>query len=261
MRCVVTIDIPLLCQCDVFSVGESERKFLIDLLGSFVGNRRVALLFREQLWALMNYSDGVYSSMICSKLANLLLEPYSVSVPNKYMHHMPTLTDSNWGVAMNDEILLQLYNLYLVEDKTAYVLTSSRASNTEDVTITINHASKTTPLILLDEERCVQYFQTKQPHLDQHKHREEEWERGGKQVSPFSALKQGAEYAEDLLLQAYEEYRGEEEEPHYLYTWDKENGVYVQFRNSHQYMYHGMDATSPEVAALVPAYIREKYRK
>ena len=86
------------------------------------------------------------------------------------------------------------------------------------------------------------YILSFEPKLDQLKHTGKERKIGGKIVSAFSALNDSNKnYAEELLLIAYNDHLGDVNDDTYLYTYDYKYKTFVEFRPSRNNTYHGMD--------------------
>ena len=99
------------------------------------------------------------------------------------------------------------------------------------------------------------------PKLEQLKHYQKARRERGKVISPFSAYeKQDETYAQSLLQKAYEDYNGDVDDRTYLYTWDKKNKTFVQFRPDRNNVYHGMDIDLKTAKEKAPDIVR-KYHK
>ncbi len=99
------------------------------------------------------------------------------------------------------------------------------------------------------------------PRLEQLKHSHESKKMGDKIISAFSAFdRNDDEYAQKLLRTAYIEHPGNIDDRTYLYTYDKRNKTFVEFRPGRNNVYHGMDISVEEARKKSP-YIVRKYHK
>lgn len=261
MNYCVAIDLPLLSMQSCIDWTLEQYEALYSCLDELKGDQKVEVLFREELWNLI--CESTTDPYIIGSLSLLNHRIYDHTTFSKYVLHAPELTSEQFAPAVNIEILTQVCTLRELTKQTSplYLVVHSRISGESELEIAKDGKTVNVSIVCLDNEGWKGFIRASQPQLVQHKHHATAGMRNGIIVSPFSALNQGLDYARSLLLQAYDEYQGTDAEPHYLYTWDRQNGVFVEFRKSRPQEYHAMDVTTKDIEAKIPEYIRQKYNK
>ena len=208
----------------------------------------------------MTNSKAVTSSY---ELFKLLLElPVIEIIPMKRANFIKLNPDilTNYDEEDKKTAKQQLYALSTyTEAKRIY---AGAPASTCIVNLTTDKSS--IPLINFDPyglNDLISFLETFQPRLEQLKHYQKARKAGGKNISPFSAFeKQDDSYAKALLQKAYEDYDGDVDDRTYLYTWDKKNKTFVQFRPGRNNVYHGMDIDLNTAKEKAPDIVR-KYHK
>lgn len=99
------------------------------------------------------------------------------------------------------------------------------------------------------------------PKLEQLKHFHENRRVGNKDVAAFSAYDRNDEsYAKRLLMTAYTDHEGDVDDRTYLYTYDKKNKTFVEFRPGRNNLYHGMDISVEEARKKAPLIVRKFHK-
>ncbi len=107
----------------------------------------------------------------------------------------------------------------------------------------------------------IDYYNSLRPRLEQLKHFQRTRRAGGEEISPFSAYDKGDEtYANELLQKAFEEHQGDVNDRTYLYTYDRKNKTYVQFRPGRNGVYHGMDIDTETARMKAPDLVHRYHR-
>ncbi|MDE6561219.1 MAG: hypothetical protein K2K75_07555 [Muribaculaceae bacterium] len=99
------------------------------------------------------------------------------------------------------------------------------------------------------------------PKLEQLKHFHTDRNIGAKQISAFSAYDRNDEsYAKKLLMTAFLDHEGDVDERTYLYTYDKKNKTFVEFRPGRNNVYHGMNISLGEARKRAPLIVRKFHK-
>lgn len=160
-----------------------------------------------------------------------------------------------------DSVRQQLYALFSIENSKQ--IFAGAKENTETLTVSsdresvsilnfnpYNNGSSLLDLIL-------EFV----PKLQQLKHYNKDRKEGAKNISAFSAYdKNDEDYANRLLLTAFIEHSGDVDDRTYLYTYDKKNKTFVEFRPGRNKVYHGMNISLEDAKKKAPDIVR-KYHK
>lgn len=107
----------------------------------------------------------------------------------------------------------------------------------------------------------IELIESYTPKLEQLKHSHEGRSVGNKDISPFSAYnKYDDSYAKQLLMAAFLDHPADVDDRTYLYTYDKKNKTFVEFRPGRNNVYHGMDIGLERARKMAPDIVR-KYHK
>lgn len=99
------------------------------------------------------------------------------------------------------------------------------------------------------------------PRLEQLKHFHTERNVGPKQISAFSAYDRNDEsYAKRLLMIAFVDHDGDIDDRTFLYTYDKKNKTFVEFRPGRNNVYHGMDISLEDARKKAPDIVRKFHK-
>jgi len=259
MKRIIAIDIPW-----VALMGAGSENHLLETLDAMQQNG-CFLLVGENLYDALpeaTWENELVVDLTSKWLTQLQTMTYGRDTFSPYISHNPDMTDESFGEKINDEIKALYCALHADTKLEHAVLVIDRAGweTYEQLVTTKDKKTKRHTLIHASVQSLDAWLQARQPRLVVEKHFAEEYERGNKVVSSFKAGV-NAGYAAKLLSQAYCEYEGMEDEPKYLYTYDAQNGCFVEFRGDRNFEYHGMDLKDNAVQEVVPEYIRKKYHK
>jgi len=268
MKNSITIDLPVLCEGNLHKINIP---LLLESLNNIKKLKDVELMLGEDAMVLLSENkDEFFTREIWKFIGDVNSQSYDNSVRKNDLTHTPSIIDDSLSEKMRDAVYLQLCMIRVTDtpDQPLLFVGFIPRFTEKFILSTIRDKKKRqhpTIIIETDEDLNAWIFSS-QPHLDQKKHKAEAYETKRGVVSPFTSFfRCGPEYAEGLLLQAFMEARDKEYFPHYLYTWDEEAGLYVEFRhenhkNDSQHNYHGRDL-NPMDYDRVPDYIRDKYHK
>lgn len=196
-------------------------------------------------------------SLAANTLTTIDLHPKS-----NYLKSNPTLISRDATTDSQTKGLLYFLHIKRTANSTVFISAVPRVNLTDKVIETIvDHRSQVHHLLVRDNGSFDSFMRSLRPVLNQQKHIHVARMGSMGHVSPFSAYdKYDKTYAESLLQQAYNDYNGNEDEPKYLYTFDKRNKTFVQFRNDRQREYHGMDFDKENLPNDFK-YLIEKYHQ
>ncbi len=193
----------------------------------------------------------------------LMLELSVVEItPDKKASFLNVVPDiiSELNQDSRDATKQQLYALLLVESSKK--IFAGLRDNVEKVMVSSDHIS--TDIFNYNpygKETLLQFIDTYVPRLEQLKHYRNGRKTGHKDISAFSAYdKNDEDYANHLLLLAFAEHPGDINDRTYLYTYDKKNKTFVEFRPGRNNIYHGMDISLEDAKRKSP-FIVSKYHK
>lgn len=262
----LSIDIPFLYHCDGHQWSRVETMLLTDLLSDISKDLSVAVLLHEHYYEELDYANEA-SFRWLDDFTRMQKVIYTDDSFSPHITSAPILTDDDLGEHINHDIETSLGKMHEMGRKNEtpmFVVPSSRwLEDCQTLTTTRDsHSISYHTMVLSAIESWKQLQESRYPKLNQQKHTfvGREFEDGS--VSPFSAYDQRNDVAaRKLLRKAYLDYRGYEEHPDYLFTWDENNGCYVEFRHSGNGEYHGMDVTTTREYNRIYKYVKEKYRK
>lgn len=252
MKYVIAIDPPLLldnstCVNSVYDIFSSEYGKSVSLIGydDFL-DRLAELDIGYELWSL----------------AANALTPIALLPKSNYLKSNPALISADKTIDSYTKDLLYILHIKRTENSTVFISAVPRVQpDDKEIETIIDHRSQIHHLLVRDNVSFDSFMQSLRPVLNQQKHIHVARMGSMGHVSPFSAYdKYDKTYAEDLLQQAYNDYNGNEDEPKYLYTFDKRNKTFVQFRNDRQREYHGMDFDKEKLPEEFK-YLIEKYHQ
>lgn len=179
-----------------------------------------------------------------------------------YLRSNPALISPNVKIDGLTKGLLYTLHIKRTENSTVFISAVPRVqSGDKEIETIVDHRSQIHHLLVRDNISFDSFMRSLRPVLNQHKHTHVARMGAMGHVSPFSAYdKYDKTYAEALLQQAYNDYNGSEDEPKYLYTFDKRNKTFVQFRSDRQREYHGMDFDKEKLPEEFK-YLIEKYHQ
>lgn len=252
MRYVVAIDPPMLLDSSI-CVG------CIDDIFSSEYSKSVILIGYDDFWVKLIESDIKYELL---GLAEKALETIVLYPKSNYLKSNPHLIP--WDATTDNQTKGLLYFLHIkrTEKSTVFISSVSRVpSSDKEIETIVDHRSQIHHLLVREDSSFDSFMQSLRPVLNQLKHTHVARMGAMGHVSPFSAYdKYDKTYAEWLLQQAYNDYNGSEDEPKYLYTFDKRNKTFVQFRSDRRREYHGMDFDKEKLPDEFK-YLIEKYHQ
>ena len=205
-------------------------------------------------------SDDIMSSY---EMYRLMLElPVEEVSPNDRATRLKVIPDvlKNMSKQDRDSVCLQLYALMCVPDSRRIFAgvdshTDCLEILSDERTAVIRHFDpfgKVTLLSLLESFI---------PRLEQLKHFHANRRVGNKAVAAFSAYDRNDEsYAKRLLMTAFTDHEGDVDDRTYLYTYDKRNKTFVEFRPGRNNVYHGMDISLEEARKKAPLIVRKFHK-
>ncbi len=154
----------------------------------------------------------------------------------------------------------QLYALLLAESSKK--IFAGARENIEKVIVSSDHSfTDVDNYNPYGKETLLHFIDRYLPRLEQLKHYHNERKSGHKGISAFSAYDKNDEnYAKHLLMVAFAEHPGDVTDRTYLYTYDKKNRTFVEFRPGRNNVYHGMDISLEDAKRKSP-FIVSKYHK
>ena len=252
MRYVIAIDLPLLldsstCVNSVYDIFSSEYCKSVSMIGY------------DDLLDILAESDVGYElwSLAANAFVAITLQPKAT-----YLRSNPALISPDVAIDGLTKGLLYALHIKRTENSTVLISAVPRVqSGDKEIETIVDHRSQIHHLLVREDSSFDSFMQSLRPVLNQHKHTHVARMGAMGHVSPFSAYdKYDKTYAEWLLQQAYNDYNGSEDEPKYLYTFDKRNKTFVQFRSDRQREYHGMDIEKENLPEEFE-YLIEKYHQ
>ncbi len=256
MSNIIAIDLKALCHPDKSGV---DTEVLSDVLHGISSIKQSSLLFREEVYSLLDYQDPFISTSIWAMLSEVNFELYDATCLCRGLTVNPDIS-TDCADEMKTEIGLQCSffhrnNIQLFLSFPALWKSEKEALETTRDKKTVRHPT----CVIKTLQDWQKYISSAIPCLVQLKHTSNEYQRDGIPVASFSSYDSRNEQpAKDLLQQAYDDYQGEECFPKHLYTWDSHAGLYVKFNNSGKNEYHGYDLKEDEWSEI-PSYIRNSY--
>ena len=215
-----------------------------------------AILFREEIYKIILNSkeiDEQHSYRWLELISRITTREYPSDPKARYLQVEPDVTANITDENYKSETRFQVAELFNQCDSFPIHVISPERINDGCDKICVSrdkkkgkekqiHLSKASIPV---EER----INALKPKLYQLKHHQFEHTSGkGKVVSVFSAWDtRDTKYAEQLLQEAFYNYKGTELPAKYLYIYDSLNQTYVQFRCSRNNLYHGLDIPASEV--------------
>lgn len=264
----IAIDVPALCEGNLHKV---DVPLFQEVLNGIRNLKNVELLISDADKNLLSgNSDYTFTGEVWKFLSDIPLASYDENDKRENLTHTPNIIDAKFSKVMQEAIYLQLCVLHVKEKlygSITFVGFIPRFSNKFLLKTIWNKKTKKHPTIIISNRaELISWTDSCVPHLDQKKHKAVATNSSRGQISPFSSYyKYGEDYANRLLQQAYLQSKDDEEFPHYLYTWDAKEGVYVEFRHENhqgdpQHNYHGRDMM-PSEYFKIPKHIRSKYHQ
>ncbi|MDE6290345.1 MAG: hypothetical protein K2M16_02325 [Muribaculaceae bacterium] len=201
--------------------------------------------------------------MASYEMFRLLLELPVVEVPpndkSAYIKVIPAVLE-NMSNQDRNSVCRQLYALMSVADSRR--IFAGVDSHTDCLEIL---SDKRTAVIghfnPFEEITLLSLLESFIPRLEQLKHFHENRRVGNKAVAAFSAYDRNDEsYAKKLLMTAFTDHEGDVDDRTYLYTYDKKNKTFVEFRPGRNNVYHGMDISLEEARKKAPLIVRKFHK-
>ena len=260
------IDIPFLCQSDGLQYSSIDGAILLDVLDTLTCAANYRMLFCEDVYNILNYNSEVMYK-VCEQLVMRDTIKYIHSEHASKITSDPVIISASINDSTNEEICQQLYAMHQSarsSQQTIYYMPRSRNNGGKELTTALDKKEcKHKMCIFSSKIDIAKDVESTRPKLDQLKHKDFERVFGEKPVSALTSSNDLA-YANELLQQAYDESKDIVDFPKYLFTYDKRNDTYVEFRHSGQGRYHGMDVkndVNDREYQRMPSYIVDMYRK
>lgn len=252
MKYVTAIDIPLIVDnvtcvdvvTDIFSSGFSASVSLLD--NSDLLEKLIDLNIDYDLW----------------RLVEQVVVPVETSPKSRYLKSVPSLASLDSSESDQTKGILFALHLESYHHPTIYVASVPRVKmDCKEIETIVDHKSRFHFVLVRDRITFDGFIKSIQPRLNQLKHSHVAKMGPMGYVSSFSAYdKNNTSYAERLLIQAYDDYLGPDIEPKYIYTFDKKNQTFVQFRSDRNLEYHGMDISKDKLPTEFK-FLIEKYHQ
>lgn len=209
---------------------------------------------------LLVESDAIMSSY---EMFRLLLELPVVEVsPNDKAACLKVIPDilEHMSKLDRDSVCQQLYALMSVVDSRRIFAGVDNDTDCIEI-ISYKRTSVIRHFDPFGETTLLSLLESFMPRLEQLKHFHDSRRVGNKDVAAFSAYDRNDEsYAKNLLITAFIDHEGDVDDRTYLYTYDKKNKTFVEFRPGRNNVYHGMDISLVEARKKAPLIVRKFHK-